>query len=149
MTRPACPHNKTIPCEPCVDRSCPDCESPWCPGYGCIGRVRMETFPFATVRVCRVPKGRREPLTVVAEGSKPCRSCGKPFVPKWSHHRACSDECRKDVRRLKRVLECDWCGEEFVQRAPLQKRCGPECMAEHRREFERLRSERRRQAVSR
>lgn len=130
------------------DYPCPDCERDDCGGLGCIGRVRMETFPFRPVVVCRVPERKPEPV-VIPEGSKPCRECGKPFVPKWSHHRACSDECRKAVRRVGRVLGCDWCGKDFVQTVPRQKRCSRACMKEHRREFERLRSVRRRQAVSR
>lgn len=129
---------------------CPDCEDALgpCPGFGCPAKG-METFGVSPPRaVCSVPKPAPRAMPA-PEGSKPCRACGKPFVPKWSHHRACSDECRRDVRRLKRVLECDWCGEDFVQTVPRQKRCSRACMKEHRREFERLRSVRRRQAVSR
>lgn len=79
------------------DYPCPDCERDECGGLGCIGRVRMETWPFAKKGVCRVPSTDK-PKRKRSKGTpklvtKPCDVCRKPFVGP-SYSKRCSLACR-------------------------------------------------------
>ena len=74
-----------------IDPTCPDCELPTCPGFGCIARITLG--PFAAQSTGRP-----------ARPFKPCPQCGgedfkynwRKTFDRWS--RACRP-CRNNSRR--------------------------------------------------
>lgn len=72
-----------------------------------------------------------------------CKICGKEFAPSNGSRTICSDECRKQGRRLNakeyaerkrkerrsqiKMKTCEVCGKEFMPRTSLQVRCSKSC----------------------
>lgn len=72
-----------------------------------------------------------------------CRICGKEFTPSKESRTLCSDECRREAKRMnaneyrvRRIAQnrkrlgtrfCTVCGKEFVPKTSQQVRCSPEC----------------------
>lgn len=94
-----------------------------------------------------------------------CRICGKEFAPEHKNTRLCSEECRKENKKLhsrKQTSEktakrreknssltrvCIVCGKEYPVKNWNQKMCSEKCVIEHRRKAQLIYKKEKRQEV--
>ena len=70
---------------------------------------------------------------------KPCKVCGREFIPSRANHLCCSPKCSNahillKKREEERYLTCVGCGTEFYNVKSTAKYCGLDCYWEHRRQ---------------
>lgn len=92
-----------------------------------------------------------------------CRICGKQFTPSNGNTKLCSEDCKKENKRIiarkyaeKRRKEnpalmgtktCIVCGKEFPVKNWNQKTCSEECILEHRKKSQTSRRQRKKETV--
>lgn len=94
-----------------------------------------------------------------------CRICGKEFIPANKKTQLCSEECRKENKKLharkqnaEKTAErreknsaltrtCVICGKEFSVKNWNQKMCSKECVLEHRRKAQSIYKKEKREEV--
>lgn len=97
MTAP-CPHAEVhpktgalIPCEPCAETACPDCEMPKCPGFGCLARRMTGNWVPVHLRWGSGPD-------FANEGGRVCVGCGESFAPHRETQLRCRERCPRPAR---------------------------------------------------
>lgn len=93
-----------------------------------------------------------------------CKICGKSFIPAHKNSKLCSEECKKESRKLsskKQTAErreinralmgtrfCEVCGKEFPIKNWNMKRCSKECTREQKRSIDRNNKRKKREQVA-
>lgn len=83
----------------------------------------------------RIRKGTHRPLAPVV-----CQSCGKTFDPRFSHQRACSPACRRELQQARKRVGrrvgplpervCPICGSNFAPIHNNHRICAESCRVE-------------------
>ena len=92
-----------------------------------------------------------------------CKICGKQFTPAHKNVKLCSDECKKESKRLsakKQTVDrreknralmgtriCEVCGKEFPIKNWNMKRCSKECTLEQKKSTDRINKRKKREQV--